>query len=244
MNKWIARLGVAAVAIGAWVRAEAAADARPDADELLRAMRDMTVSQGDKDVSGTIRKNRTKVPFSLSARGETLAFQYKEGEVWKRFDVRIRERNADLMLVENNRAKVMPPSSYTKTIAGTDVCYEDLSLRFLYWKGGKLVDDPANSRIKGRDCYIVQVSNPQASVGQFAQVRMWIDKENGTTWQIDGYDREGRLRKRFTITSVQRLKDGTWFFKQMKLEVRNPQDPTRTIALDYLEMNDLPNKKG
>ena len=51
------------------------------------------------------------------------------------------------------------------------------------------------------------------------------------------------LVKRFSITSVQRLKDGTWFFKQMKLEVRNPQNPNRTIALDYLEMDDLPGKK-
>lgn len=237
------KLGVVVAAIGVWAQADDMVDARPDADELLRTMREMTVSQGDRDVSGTIRKNRTKVPFSLSARGETIAFQYKQGEVWKRFDVRIRERNAQLMLVENNKAKEMAPSQYTQTIAGTDVCYEDLSLRFLYWKGGKLVDDPANSRIKGRDCYIIQVTNPQPNVGQFAHMRLWVDKENGTTWQMDGYDRTGKLRKRFSITSVQRLKDGTWFFKQMKLEVRNPQDPNRTIALDYLEMNDLPGKK-
>ncbi len=243
MNKWMAKFGVAVAAICVWAQADDAVDARPDADELLRAMREMTVSQGDRDVSGVIRKNRTKVPFSLAARGETIAFQYKQGEVWKRFDVRIRERNAQLMLVENNKAREMSPSQYTQTIAGTDVCYEDLSLRFLYWKGGKLIDDPANSRIKGRDCYIVQVTNPQPNVGQFAHMRLWVDKENGTTWQMDGYDREGKLRKRFTITSVQRLKDGTWFFKQMKLEVRNPQNPNRTIALDYLEMNDLPGKK-
>ena len=29
----------------------------------------------------------------------------------------------------------------------------------------------------------------------------------------------------------------------MKLEVRNPQNPNRTIALDYLEMEDLPERK-
>ncbi len=214
----------------------------PSADELLSAMRDMTVSQGNKDVAGVIRKARTKVPFSLSARGETIVFQYKENNAWKRFDVRIREKNAQLVQVENGKATVMAPSSYTKTIAGTDVCYEDLSLRFLYWKGGKVLADSANSRIKGRDCYIVEIPNPNPSVGQFAWVRMWIDKENGTSWQIDGYGRDGKLKKRFTITSVQKLDDGSWFFKQMKLEIRNPQDPNRTIALDYLEMDDLPKR--
>lgn len=214
----------------------------PTADELLSAMRDMTVSQGNRDVAGTIRKARTKVPFSLSARGETIVFQYKENNAWKRFDVRIREKNAQLVQVEGGKATVMAPATYTKNIAGTDVCYEDLSLRFLYWKGGKVLADSADSRIKGRDCYVVEVPNPNPSVGQFAWVRMWVDKENGTAWQIDGYGRDGKLRKRFTITSVQKLDDGSWFFKQMKLEIRNPQDPNRTIALDYLEMDDLPKR--
>lgn len=215
----------------------------PSADELLSAMRDMTVSQGNRDVAGTIRKARLKIPFSLSARGETIVFQYKENDAWKRFDVRIREKNAQLLTVNGGKASVMAPASYTKTIAGTDVCYEDLSLRFLYWKGGKILADSSNSRIKGRDCYVVEVPNPNPSVGQFAWVRMWVDKENGTSWQIDGYGRDGKLKKRFTITSVQKLKDGTWFFKQMKLEIRNPQNPERTISLNYLDMDDLPNKK-
>ena len=226
--------------IPAWAQDESV---EPSADELLACMREMTVSQGNKDVAGRIRKGKLKIPFSLSVRGDTLAFQYKEGDSWKRFDVRIKEDKADLLRVENGKAVVMAPSQYAQPIAGTDVCYEDLSLRFLYWPGGEMVDAGSDSRIKGRDCYVVQVLNPTPKVGQFAWVRMWVDKENGTTWQIDGYGADGKLKKRFSITSVQRLSDGSWFFKQMKLEVRNPQNPDRTIALDYLEMDDLPGKK-
>ena len=48
-----------------------------DVDDLLQSMREMTVSQGNRDVMGSIRKGRNKVPFSISARGETLVFQYK-----------------------------------------------------------------------------------------------------------------------------------------------------------------------
>ena len=225
------------------VPVQAEEEVAPSADELLAVMREMTVSQGNKDVAGRIRKGRDKVPFSLSVRGETLAFQYKESDAWKRFDVRIREKNVDIVQVEKGKAHVISPAQYTQTIAGTDVCYEDLSLRFLYWKGGQMIDAGSDARIKGRDCYVVQVPNPNPSVGQFAWVRMWVDKENGTTWQIDGYGKDGKLKKRFSITSVQRLSDGTWFFKQMKLEVRNPQNPDRTMALDYLEMDDLPGKK-
>lgn len=243
MNRLLCSLLVAVSLLLGAVSSVWAEDAQPDADQILEAMRQMTVSQGNRDVTGTIRKNKTKVPFSLAARGETIAFQYKENNAWHRFDVRIHERNADLLLVQGKKAQVMAPSQYTQKIAGTDICYEDLSLRFLYWKGGKLIDDPAASRIKGRDCYIVQVVNPQPGVGQFASMRIWVDKENGTAWQMDGYGKDGKLIKRFTITSVQRLNDGTWFFKQMKVEVRNPDNPNRTMSLDYIEMDDLPGKQ-
>lgn len=208
------------------------------ADSLLQGMRGMMVSQGNRDVMGSIRKGGLKVPFSLSARKETVVFQYKQGDAWKRFDVRIGSNKAELLQVDKGKAVVMAASSYAQPIAGTDVTYEDLSLRFLYWKGGVILPDSKDSRIKGRDCFIVQVVNPSPGTGQFATVRMWVDKENGTVWQIDGYGMDGKLIKRFTITSVQRLSDGTWFFKQMKMEVRNPQTG-RTSALNYLDMDDL-----
>lgn len=214
------------------------------ADEILSSMREMMVSQGDKDVTGSIRTNRSKVkiPFGLSARGETLCYQYKDGEVWKRFDVRIREKNAELALVENGKAQIMGAAGYVQPIAGTDLCYEDLSLRFLYWRGGRVLPDGADSRVKGRDCYIIEVANPQPKVGQFAHVRLWLDKENNTAWQIDGYGADGKLRKRFSITSVKKLSDGSWFFKEMKVEVRDPQNPDRTKALNYLTVENIPTK--
>lgn len=240
MKIWKNLLCVAAAAVAVAGTGFAQEEDVPPADMLLKAMRDMTVSQGNKDVQGTIRKNRVKVPFSLSARGETIVFQYNQNNTWSRFDTRIKEKGVDLVLVDaGGKATVMAPASYSQTIAGTDVCYEDLSLRFLYWKGGKVLTDMSDTRIKGRDCWVVEVANPTPNVGQFAWVRMWVDKENGTSWQIDGYGKDGKLKKRFSITSVQKLSDGTWFFKQMKVEVRNPANPNKTIALDYLEMDDI-----
>ncbi len=239
MNKYFLATALAFVCLlpAAWAET-------PPADELLASMREMTVSQGERDVAGTIRKGRTKIPFSLSSRGDTIVYQYKQGDAWQRFDVRMKSKSAELYLLKpGNKAELMAPANYAQLIPGTDVSYEDLSMRFLYWKGGRVVENAPDSRIKGRDCYIVEVPNPNPKVGQYAWMRLWIDKENGTAWQIDGYGADGKLRKRFSITSVQRLSDGSWFFKQMKLEVRNPQNPERTIALDYLEMDDLPKRK-
>lgn len=224
-------------ALGAISAAKAEEDF--SADDILYVMRQMTISQDKTDVTGNIRKGAAKVPFALSSRGQTIVFQYKQNNEWNRFDVRINEKNVDILRVVKGKAYKISAKGYNTPIAGTDVCYEDLSLRFLYWTGAKLIDDPANSRVKGRDCHIVEVANPNPAVGQFAWVRMWVDKENGTAWQIDGYGTNGKLKKRFTITSVQRLDDGRWFFKQMKLEVRDPKNPNVNVSINYLDMQDL-----
>ncbi len=219
----------------------AAAEESVQADSLLSSMRAAMVSQGERDVQGHLRKGRVKVPFAMSVRGDVIAFQYKPAEQWKRFDLHIRDKEAEIMEVDAaGRAVRMPPSRCTEPIAGTDVCYEDLSLRFLYWRNGKVLDDASIARVKGRDCWVVELANPNLRIGQFARMRVWIDKENGIAWRIDGYDARGLLRKRFSITSVQKLKDGAWFFKQMKLEVRDPADPARNRAVDYIEIRDLP----
>ena len=89
----------------------------------------------------------------------------------------------------------------------------------------------------GRDCWIVQIPNPNSGVGQYAWVRVWIDKENGAMWQVDGIDRRGELAKRFMIDSVMKLKDGSWFFKRMKVEVRDPSNPRRTVSVSYIDMD-------
>ncbi len=239
MKKFISSFFVGVAALVAVAMPANAQEEEISADDLLYVMRSMTVNQENTDVMGAIRKGAKKVPFSLSSRGDTIVFQYKQNNAWNRFDVRIKEKNVDLIRVVKGKAQVMSAKGYSTPIAGTDVCYEDLSLRFLYWKGAKLIDDPANSRIKGRDCYIVEVANPNPAVGQFAWVRMWVDKENGTSWQIDGYGSDGKLKKRFTITSVQRLDDGRWFFKQMKLEVRDPKNPDSNLSINYMDMDDL-----
>lgn len=219
------------------------ADQAVQADKLLETVRTTMTSQGERDVQGHLRKGRNKVPFAMSARGDVIVFQYKKGDVWKRFDLHLKSKTADLLEVDSSGNAVhMPSARYTESIADTDICYEDLSLRFLYWKNGVIVNDASIARVKGRDCYVVELPNPNLKTGQFARMRVWIDKENGTTWQIDGYDAQGKLKKRFSITSVQKLKDGSWFFKQMKLEVRDPVNPSKTKALDYIEMDNLPSR--
>lgn len=211
-------------------------EAAPDAGQLLKRVRQAATLQENKDVKGQIRKRSVKVPFSMSLRGNLIAFQYQADKAWNRFDLKFKDRGQEILSWKDGKAGVLPMAQYSVPIAGTDVTYEDLSMRYLYWSRPKVVRDDAASTVKGRDCWIVQIPNPNPNVGQYAWVRVWIDKENGAMWQMDGIDGRGELAKRFMIDSLMKLKDGSWFFKRMKVEVRDPSNPRKTVSVSYIDM--------
>lgn len=211
-------------------------EAAPDAGLLLKRVRQAATLQENKDVKGQIRKRSVKVPFSMSLRGNLIAFQYQADKAWNRFDLKFKDRGQEILSWKDGKAGVLPMAQYSVPIAGTDVTYEDLSMRYLYWPRPKVVRDDAASTVKGRDCWIVQIPNPNPNVGQYAWVRVWIDKENGAMWQMDGIDGRGELAKRFMIDSLMKLKDGSWFFKRMKVEVRDPSNPRKTVSVSYIDM--------
>lgn len=134
--------------------------AAPDAGQLLKRVRQGATLQENKDVKGQIRRRSVKVPFSMSLRGNLIAFQYQLDNAWNRFDLKFKDRGQEILSWKGGKSGVLPVSQYAVPIAGTDVTYEDLSMRYLYWPQAKIVRDDAASTVKGRDCWIVQIPNP------------------------------------------------------------------------------------
>lgn len=209
----------------------------PSSDVLLKGVRRAATASAEKDITGQLRKRGAKVPFSIGLRGDVMCFQYQEGGKWNSFELRFKEKGQDIQVVKDGKSSRLPISGYNQPIAGTDVTYDDLSMRFLYWPNGLVLPQDGSSTVKGRDCWVVQVKNPSPGTGSYEWARVWIDKENGAMWQIDGIDSRGELSKRFMMDSVMKLNDGTWFFKKMKLEVRDPANSRKTTSVSYIEVD-------
>jgi hypothetical protein len=61
-----------------------------------------------------------------------------------------------------------------------------------------------------------------------------VQKEGPAIMKVEGYDSNGKLSKRFTVVSGQKI-EGRWFLKQMRIEEFDPgtgKVKTRT----YLEI--------
>ena len=118
--------------------------------------------------------------------------------------------------------------------AGSDFWLSDLGLEFFYWPGQKVVKREMR---KGRACTVVESVNPSESNGGYGRVLSWLDKETGGLVRAEGYDRQDKLLKEFSIKSFKKVA-GVWQLKE--IEIRNEETDSRT-RIEY--QFDLPSTK-
>ena len=207
------------------------------ADEILARVRQARKLAKDQKVEGFMRKNSTKVPFGMEMKQGNICFNFSpDGQNWKTFDLKFKENGQELLGYDaQGKVQKFNPSTYSEKIADTDISFDDLSMRFLYWQQGRVLPQDRTSFIKGRKCHVLDLPNPDPSLGEYAFIRAWIDCEMGALWQIDAFDAKGTHLKRFSITSVTKT-DEAWFFKQMRIELRDPQNPKKTRSVNYIEL--------
>ncbi|MDF1740508.1 MAG: outer membrane lipoprotein-sorting protein [Verrucomicrobiales bacterium] len=186
------------------------------ADEVLKLVR-YSYTLYDRDFTGVLRMGlTTKVPFIMSLKPESIRFIFNDPAQVILLDT----KNSSFALYEGiggAELKGVNASKFDDQIRGTDVTYDDLSMRFLYWPNAKIV---RTDKVKGRDSWIVRVRNPATS-GAYATVDVWIDKASGGMIKMIGYNREGRPIRRFEVLHGKKFGD-VWMVDEMRIETVSP----------------------
>ncbi len=186
------------------------------ADEVLKLVR-YSYTLYNRDFSGVLRLGLTKkVPFLMSLKPESIRFIFDNPAQIVYLDT----RNSSFSLYEGvggQELKPVPSSKYGAHIRETDVTYDDLSMRFLYWPNAKIVKQ---DRIKQRECWVVRVRNPDGT-GLYSTVDVWIDKGSGGMLKMIGYNSSGRPIRRFEVLHGKKFGD-IWMIDEMRIETLNP----------------------
>ena len=119
---------------------------------------------------------------------------------------------------------------YDDPVRGGLLSYEDLALRFLYWKNPRLLGEETIALIPS---YKIEIPAPSA-FSQYGVVRVWIGRQSGALIRIEGYDRDGKLAKSFKVVSGQTI-DGQWMLKEMRIERHDPQT-RRSVEMTHLDI--------
>jgi hypothetical protein len=228
---------VLAITLGALaaVSAQQAADpaAAPNAAAILQGARmAATLTTLDEGLSGNLKKDGKTVPVVLFLKGKDIQFQFAEVKnTWQGFSMQLNEAGFDLEEVINGKRVRFPAAKLTQPIAGTDVTYEDLAMRFFYWPNPKL---EGVENFNGEDCYKIRVDKPTDAAGRYATVYIWVHRKYGAFMQIKGYDKGGGLAKEFVVQELMPVTDKIWSLKKMQISTHDPANQGRRLSITNL----------
>lgn len=204
------------------------------AADILRAVREGQAGRHET-LEGQLRNSSDgkTFPFRLVADGPSVRYQFA-GSPATTVQVQYNEENSELLeSVDGAAAEKLTRANFDRKILGTDLTYEDMALRFVYWSRSSLLEDDHATTFPA---FKLRLNAPGKRT-QYAYVLLWVHKDTSALLQAEGYDEKDRLLKRFTVVSGQKI-GGKWYLKQMRVENVNP-DTGRVATRTYLEIKGL-----
>jgi negative regulator of sigma E activity len=208
----------------------------PNAEQIIGGAK-MVAALQQADLEGSMTHGRDKVPVALFLRNKDIQFQYYEKEAWQKFHLRMNDDVCELYEMINNKQTKFPVNRLATPIAGTDLSYEDLAMRFFYWK--KPVLEGAE-RVGVHNCWKIRLNNPGQG-GAYQVMYVWVHQKYGAFMKIEGFNRQGQILKRFEVTDVMNIgknADGVEIYtlKQMNVSTLNPAND-RVVSQTKLIFN-------
>ena len=212
-----------------WLGEFAGAFAQEDPNAILDQIR-FAQARISKPLTGRLRpEDGASIPLQLQLKGSEIDYQFSGPP--ETLKLQLTDSGSILSDEEAGARQTLAGPKLQEPVRGTDITFEDLSLRFIYWKNARLNGE---QRVRAITCSIVDVQPPSRN-SEYSTVRLWIAKDRGALIKAEGFDWQGKLVKRFEIISGQRVEEKT-IFKQIRIE-RISADTGKVVSRTYLELD-------
>lgn len=212
--------------------APAQAGEAPDAREILRAAR-LTQSAQEWQLRGKILVGRVSQPLRLILNEGTIRYEFLENG--DSITLRLGEKTSTLQETRDGKTGKIAPARFDDVVRGTDIRYEDLAFRFLYWSDAKVLGDEL---YRARSSWKIEVRPPKGE-SQYSRVLLWIAKDGGDLMKAESFDAKDQWARRFTVIGAMK-RDGHWLLQKLRIESADGRksDPQPT----YLIIDDVEKK--
>ncbi|MEO5916456.1 MAG: outer membrane lipoprotein-sorting protein [Luteolibacter sp.] len=213
---------------------------QPDAQKILEGARmSATLTKLDDGLNGNLRKGNINVPITLFLKGKDIQFQFSENKgPWRIFHMRIGDEDFNLFEIIEGKTVAFPADKIVQPVAGTDLTYEDLALRFFYWPNPQF---EGQEDVGGEPCYKIRVNKPKGSAGRYETVYVWVHTKFGAFMRIRGHDKNGGLVKEFQVKDVMKVADNVWTLRTMQVATCDPNNEGRRLSITDMTF-DAPKK--
>ena len=211
-----------------WFVAGAPAEETPDARDILRTVRIAQASQ-HQVLHGRLRTRGKISPFRMVIDGPTIRYEFREPP--QTIQLRLLDRDSRLEEITRDGSERVSAARFDDLVRGSDISYEDLAMKFLYWPRATVEGE---QMMLLRKCWKIRVEPPAKNDSQYSRVMLWIDKDTGALMQAEAFAGAGKFARRFKVISGQKI-GGTWLLKSMRIEAPGlPGEKDRTPT--YLEI--------
>ncbi len=214
----------------------------PNAQQILEGARiAASLTKLDDGLNGNLHKGNASVPITLFLKGKDIQFQFSENKgPWRVFHMNIGDENFKMFEIVDGKNKDIPAAKIVEPIAGTDLTYEDLALRFFYWPNPQL---EATEDVGGQPCYKLRIDKPKGTTGKYEVVYVWIHTKFGAFMRIRGHDKSGGLVKEFQVEDIMKVADNVWTLRKMQVATCDPANGGRRVSITDLTF-DAPKVAG
>ena len=195
----------------------------PTAADVMQSIRRAQANQ-KTDLKGSLEtqpvdalQKPTEASFRLVAEGGTVRYQFSDPEPIT-LQIKMGETDSELMQTGGSAAGRLTPANFAKKILGTDLTYEDLALKFIYWSRGAIEGE---EKMKTMEVWRIRLQAPPGNRSAYHEVVLWVGKQNGALVRAEGFDANGKLAKRFEVVSAQ-VVNGFWVLRTMRIETFDP----------------------
>lgn len=188
---------------------------QPDPNRILEGARlSAALTKIDQGLKGHLSHNGSKIPITIFLKGKDIQFQFLENKTWRVFHLRLNDEQYDLFEIINGKTIDFPRQKLTESIAGTDLTYEDLALRFFYWPNPKL---EGTEKIGTEETFKLRLNKPAQAAGNYFAVYVWVHSKFGAFMKIHGHAKNGKLLKEFLVEDVMKVSDEVWTLRKMQV---------------------------
>src|SRR5215475_5147112 len=157
------------------------ADPPPSAKDILASVRMMEARQ-QIDLQGQLRQDNIVIPFRLVQNGPLIRYSFANPD--EVLQLRLGENSSRLDLVTDAGSEQFTASKLKQKIRDTNVTYEDLAFKFLYWPTARVLGE---EKVRTRNCWKLQLRAPSHE-SQYSNVLLWVDKASGALMRMEGYE--------------------------------------------------------
>ncbi len=209
----------------------------PSGAKVLEKARLTNERQHRQQFVGQLRTSTSRqklvVPFVLTMGGGQMVYEFTSGTP-EALILHLGENGSRLeRATGKGKARTISAGRMDEPVRGTDITYEDMAMRFLYWRQARVIkEDTAMTR----SCWVVEAFPDRKGESQYDRVLIWVEK-SGALLKVEAFSR-GKRAARFEVRKVQRGAHGGYVLKSMTISRMDPatgRDRTPT----YLELTPM-----